>query len=165
MLIHRRVSILADTVANKLIQRGAGDRLKVLLAEVDACYTSASPAVRRELALIARQLAGIQKRLSRPKRSAASSGASKVGESDDERLEREDAASARRIDAMLSGLNLTALERQFAENVGERLVEMVADAYVQVTSGTDRYDPACITAAVIVALMVVYDPPEEDPAA
>ena len=144
---------------SKLPDDDAAGDVSAALASLAQCFRKVSPVRQAELAGIARQLTAMRERVAHaadlvPAHEPA------THETDDDRLAREDAASARRIDVMLARLCLSELERQFAENVGERIVELVSDAYVQATAGTDRYDPACITAAVTVALMVVYDPPD-----
>jgi hypothetical protein len=133
--------------------------LNAALAAVADCFSEAAPDTQVELVQIARQMAVLRAKLCHPDVSGPVVDERNDGESDEALQAREDAESERRIAVKLAEMGLADRERQFALGVGERIVEMVSDLYVQANMGTHGYDAACITAAITVALMVVYDPP------
>ncbi len=148
--------------------------IKLLNTEVDRHVTAALSALRRyftevstagqaEVISIAQQLLAIQAQLARPLTpESALKAMCAAEESDDERIDRQDEESAERIDVMLSGLCLSRLDRRFSQELGERIVELVSDVYVEASGRHERRDPACIAAAVTVALMTVCDPTSVD---
>jgi hypothetical protein len=128
--------------------------VKAALLALGRRFAEVSPAGQAEVASIARQLAAIQGQLARP--SAPAPALTVVVESDDERIDRQDEESADRIDVMLSGLCLSTADRQFSQDLGERIVELVSEVYAE-GAGQGGHDAACIAAAVTVALMTVCD--------
>ena len=151
--------------------------LEVLSAEIDQNLTAALLALgkkfnnidmsgRAEVITIVRQLTAIQGQLARPVPSkAVRDTGGRAAERDEDRIARQDEASADRIDVMLSGLCLSTVDRRFSQELGEQIVELVSDTYAQAMARHEGYDPACITAAVTVALMTVCDPDPADDAA
>ena len=151
---------------SELLNAEVDQHVTAALSALRRCFTAVSTAGQPEVISIARQLAAIRGQLARP---PSPKPALRVGgagaESDEERIDRQDRESADRIDVMLSGLCLSTVERRFSQELGERIVELVSDVYVEASGRDERYDPACIAAAVTVALMTVCDPPVSDPPA
>ncbi len=79
-------------------------------------------------------------------------------ESDDERIERKAAEAAERARRVLASLDLSPAEGRFATDVGHRLVDLATDAYRDTLRQGQGFDGCCVSAAVAVALAIVYDP-------
>jgi uncharacterized membrane protein YcjF (UPF0283 family) len=133
------------------------------LGALAECFPTLGTARRGKLAVIAQQLVSAQQELAAQVEGVERSvdKADLDGESEDERIERKAEEAAQRVDEMLAKLLMTAEERDFSRAVGEQLVDVVTECYLQATRDDRRLDGACITAAVAVALVIVHDAPDE----
>ena len=142
--------------ASNAIDRHLADAIR-LLAD---CFPDEGPARQHDLVEVARQIALARERLA--KRPAAPVPATGVDpESPDARIERKAADAVQRTNLVLAGMDLSAPERQWARDVGSQVVDLVGDAYRRSVRQADGYCGTCVTAAVAVALAIVYDPPED----
>ena len=59
---------------------------------------------------------------------------------------------------LLGRMPLNEIERQFAIDLGEQVVDLVIDAHWMVKQGGDKCDDACVAAAVAYALALLNEP-------
>ena len=128
------------------------------LLALGRCLVDVGPTRQTELADVARLLTLAQQRLSHRPHWVVPFIPSVSDESDDERIERKAGEASERTGVMLDRLCLSDLERQFAQDVGERIVDLVTDEYQAAGRRGPRLDGAVITAAAAVALLIVHDP-------
>ena len=150
------MSECADATA--AIDRHLADALR-LLAD---CFPNEPAARQDDLVEVGRQLVLARDRLARHSSAPAAVPAALTDpESPDERIERKAAEAADRTDVLLANLDLSPAERRWARDVGGQVVDHVTDAYRQSVHRADGYCGTCVTAAVAVALAIVYDPPDD----